>query len=567
MTDKSLKKSRNIAVIQKTARRIAFVSALFSLIVLVMMFISFTRRNVIEPQKENKLAELKNEFKDSGENPQLEEKIRQLDLEIRQDRMRWLDFSRAGAIILLFGAGITFAAFKYASNLDETAPSVNASPPSGKTVRRQAVMSQRAVVITVAVLAVSAVLLAVRPSVEYISEDTYEQFHEKWPCFRGPDGSGTTDYSDIPLEFNVETNKNILWKTPVPMEGKNSPVVWDDRLFLSGGNADKKQVFCFDANTGDLIWKRDVEYMAPKNADFAEPMEDTGYAAPTLAVDGKRVYAIFATGDIAAFDFSGQKVWAKNLGVPDSIYGYASSLVVYKKLLVVQYDQGISDDGLSKMIALDGFSGKIVWQTKRPVSNSWASPVIVNIDGQDELIANAEPFVISYDPATGEELWRVRCMSGDIASSPIYAGGNIFAVEPYNAMTAIKKGGRGNITETHISWKAEDEIPDICSPVSNGKYVFMLTTEGVLTCLQVLDGKVVWQEDLEEMFQASPSIVDGKLVLLSEKGNVTVAEIGPEYKQISKSLLKEHCVASPAFAPGRMYIRSEKNLYCIGKKN
>jgi len=249
------------------------------------------------------------------------------------------------------------------------------------------------------------------------------------------------------------------------------------------------------------------------------------------------------------------------------MYGYASSLAMFEKLLIVQYDQGAVEDGLSKVFAFDGFSGQLVWQTKRPVANSWASPVIARIGEGYQLITCADPFTISYDPSTGTELWRADSVSGDVAPSPIYAGGLVFAVDPYNAMHAIKADGSGDVTKTHIAWQTEEDIPDICSPTSDGSLVYLLTTEGVLACFDSSDGSKVWAHEFDDMFQASPSIVGDKVVLLTEKGGLIVVGSAKEFKEISRSDLGEKCFASPAFADGRMYIRGNKNLYCIGNKN
>jgi outer membrane protein assembly factor BamB len=315
------------------------------------------------------------------------------------------------------------------------------------------------------------------------------------------------------------------------------------------------------------LWKGEVLGLPKSSKEPLDVMEETGLAAPTAVTDGKRVYAIFPTGDIGCFDFQGKKVWEKNLGRPDSVYGYASSLAMYKNLVLIQYDQGGVEDEKSAMIALDGFSGRIVWQTKRPVANSWSSPIVANTGEQYQLLTCADPWTIGYNPADGTELWRVNCLSGDIAPSPIYANGLVFVIEPYSKLVAIRPDGRGDVTETHIAWVSEEGGPDICSPVSNGEFIFLLATEGLLECYKVSDGARLWDKDLQEYFLASPSLVGNNLYLLSDKGVMFIAEAGSEYKQLAKCELGEKCHASPAFADGRIYIRGVKNLYCIGSSN
>ncbi|MHC4751706.1 MAG: outer membrane protein assembly factor BamB family protein, partial [Planctomycetota bacterium] len=321
----------------------------------------------------------------------------------------------------------------------------------------------------------------------------------------------------------------------------------------------------FDSLSGKLLWTGDVTGVPLKDGEEPlEVMEDTGFAAPTVVTDGRRVYAIFATGDVGCFDFNGRKVWEKNLGRPDSAYGYASSLAMYRNLLLIQYDQGGIEDEKSALIALEGFSGQIVWQTKRPVGNSWSSPIVVGIEDQFQVITCADPWAIGYDPATGVEFWRVNCLAGDIAPSPIYANGLILVIEPYSKMVAIRPDGRGDVTKTHIAWINEDGGPDICSPVSNGELIFLLSTDGLLSCYKTADGTMLWEQDIREDFQASPSLVGDNMYLLSWKGVMFVIEAGAEYKELSKCELGEDSCGSPAFADGRIYIRGVENLYCIG---
>jgi outer membrane protein assembly factor BamB len=467
------------------------------------------------------------------------------------------------------------------------------------------------------ILALGSLFLATRPEIDFAkasAADTasfnMEDVAKNWASFRGPNGAGISTHTNVPTRWNGKTSEGILWKTQVPLPGNNSPVVWGDRVFLSGADPNNRQVFCFDTSSGGLLWKGDVLGLPKGNEEPLEMMEETGFAAPTVATDGRRVYAIFPTGDIGCFDFKGKKVWEKNLGRPDSAYGYSSSLAMYQNLLLIQYDQGGVEDGISELIAIDGFSGRIVWQTKRPVGNSWSSPVVVNIGEQFQLLTCADPWVIAYNPAELDdirrkiiqyqielealkkesdeaskerlintekqldelkqqdtELWRANCLTGDIASSPIYANGLVFVIEPYSKLVAIKADGKGDVTETHIAWVSEEGGPDICSPISNGESIFLLATEGLLECYNVSDGKRLWEKDLEEYFMASPSLVGNKLYLLSDKGIMFIAEVGSEYKELAKCELGEKCHASPAFADGRIYIRGVDNLYCIGSSN
>lgn len=261
------------------------------------------------------------------------------------------------------------------------------------------------------------------------------------------------------------------------------------------------------------------------------------------------------------------KDFGRNLRIPDSSYGYASSPTVYQNLLLIQYDQGSVEDGKSKFVALDVSSGAAIWEAKRPVSGSWSSPIVAKIADQHQLITCSNPWVISYNPVNGNELWRAKCLGGDIAPSPIYAGGLILVMEPYSSLVAIKPDGHGDVTNTHIAWSVRCNAPDICSPVSNGEVVFLLSSEGLLSCYKLADGALIWEHELRENFRASPSIVGDNLYLLNEEGVMCIVRIGAEYKELAKCKLGEKCYATPAFADGRIYIRGLENLYCIGNKD
>jgi outer membrane protein assembly factor BamB len=235
--------------------------------------------------------------------------------------------------------------------------------------------------------------------------------------------------------------------------------------------------------------------------------------------------------------------------------------------VIVQWDVGYDDgdESKSKLIALNWQTGNILWQTHRPVPNSWPSPTVVNVGGQYQILTTASPFVIAYDPKTGAELYRAECIEGDIAASPIVTGNTLFAIEPYNKLVAINtENASGDVTESHILWENDSEMPDICSPVANEKFVWTLTTQGLLGCYNVVDGTEVYTHEIDDSFQASPTLIRDRIYLLAENGALLIINAGPEYKEIKRNPLGEKCYASPAFQDGRIYIRGTENLYAIG---
>ena len=552
----------------------AVLSAVFSIVVCAFILMNYGRSKMVGTAEETTLADLKLEIRSKPDDEQLLSRIRQFDLQVRQQRIRALDRSRKGSYLLLSGVVFFIISLRSAIEFKKKPPAPHSGADHLTEQVGNAKFARWAVTGGLVILGSGSLFLATRPEIDFVKAGaasaslfSMDDVAKNWASFRGPNGAGISTHANVPSRWSGKTGEGILWKTKIPLPGNNSPVIWGDRIFLSGADPNSRQVFCFDTSSGGLLWKGDILGLPKSNEEPLEIMEDTGFAAPTVATDGRRVYAIFATGDVGCFDFKGKKIWEKNLGRPDSSYGYASSLAMYQNLVLIQYDQGGVEDEKSELIAVDGFSGRIAWQTKRPVGNSWSSPIVASIGEQFQVITCGDPWVVAYNPADGAELWRVNCLSGDIAPSAICANGLVLVIEPYSKLVAIKPDGKGDVTKTHIAWISEEGGPDICSPVSNGKSVFLLATEGLLESYNVSDGKRLWEKDMKEYFLASPSLVGDKLYLLSEKGVMFIAEAESEYKELAKCELDEKCHASPAFADGRIYIRGLENLYCIGSRD
>lgn len=413
-----------------------------------------------------------------------------------------------------------------------------------------------------------------------------------WPRFRGPGGLGLAEYDNVPTDFDGKAGKNIAWKTPLPLPGHSSPVVWNRWVFLTGATKKQRQVYCVDAESGKIVWTHNVSEAplgtpAPKHV-MADTF-GTGYAAPTAVADARHVYAMFATGEIVCLDHAGKRVWGRFLGPMETEYGHGSSLALHvvspvKARVIVQLDQGMEEDGKAKLLALDALTGKTDWSTKRPVGSFWATPIVINTAKEtgkaEQIIVCANPFAMGYNPLDGKEIWRADCLEGDGAPSPIFAGGLVFAVNAGSQISAIRPDGKGNVTKTHIEWWYDEDLPDVCTPVSDGQYVYTLDSSGYVTCLLVRPKakdkkgmvKRVYLKPLDMPFIASPIILgkaeskSRKLLLLNRKGILVVAATGDKYVELGRSKLGEDCAATPAVVDGAMFLRAIKNLYCIRKK-
>lgn len=375
------------------------------------------------------------------------------------------------------------------------------------------------------------------------------------PSFRGPFGLGISYHKNVPVEFDMASGKNILWKAPVPKVGNNSPVIWGNKVFLSGGTAQKREVYCFDGNSGKLAWTQPVDNI-PGSAGIPKVSDDTGLAASSLTTDGNMVYAIFANGDVIGFDMSGKRIWARSLGLPDNHYGHASSLIMWKDKVYVQYD----NNKTHKLIALNNMTGETKWETERKVKISWASPIIANIGGKYQVVLSADPLVAGYDAETGKELWSVNCMSGEVGCSPAYGSGLVFAANEYARLAAIDP------SSSKMVWESTEYMPEVASLVSSNGLLFVGTSYGVLVCYDAKTGNKYWEKEDGPGFYSSPVVNDGKLYTFDTNGRMRVYEVSKEQKLLGESNVGEKMFTTPAFAEGKMYIRTSKYLYCIGGK-
>tara|TARA_R110001583_G_scaffold4430_5_gene25682 strand:+ start:164 stop:2047 length:1884 start_codon:yes stop_codon:yes gene_type:complete len=390
---------------------------------------------------------------------------------------------------------------------------------------------------------------------KYTGQYPSKAMMSNFPSFRGPGGNGIAYHKNVPTEWDGASGKNIKWKVTPELHAYNSPVIWGDKLFLSGADANKKQVYCYNRNSGKLLWTADINNVAGSKAS-PEVTPDTGHAAATVSTDGTFVFAIFSNGDLVALDMKGKSVWSKNLGVPDNHYGHSSSLVVFEDKLIVQYDHKKS----GKVMALSTKTGDEVWRTDRKVKVSWASPVVVQNGERAEVILASDPCVASYDAQTGEELWKLDCITGEVGPSVAYANGIVFALNEYASLVAIKTGAN-----PEVLWEAYDYLSDVPSPVATDKYLFVVTSYGLVACYDALSGELYWEHEFDNGFYASPILVDEKIYLLDRAGSMHIFKADKEFVSVATSNLGEKSDSTPAFADGHIYIRAGKNLYCIGK--
>ncbi len=587
------------------AVRTAAVAGVLAIVVCALLLYDYSQRRGKDPLDSPVLQALQMAIDEKPTNEALKVQYREWDVEMRRQYFRHRMFAGAGVGLLLVSVMVFLWAAKTATTLRRRMPQPGAAAvvedreAEWTAVARWTVGGVCAVLVGVAAVLivgsrsdfqqsqeepvgdVLAALPASPRAAAGASEagPTEEEVAQAWPRFRGPGGLGISAYTNVPETWDAESGKGILWKSPVPLPGNSSPVVWGKHVFLSGADEKQREVYAFDAQSGKLLW-RQAAPGTPQSTVRPPKVEDaTGYASPTVASDGRRVFAIFANGDLAAFDFAGKLAWSKSLGIPENSYGHASSLEMFRNLLLVQLDQGSAGDvkllrgnqrsaaaPKSKLFAFDAATGKIVWQVGRPVPSSWTTPIVIRSAGRDQVVTAADPWVIAYDPANGSELWRVKCLNIDTGTSPTFADGKVYVANETAVLAAIAADGNGDMTDKGILWKGDDGLPDTCSPLATKEFVFLLSA-GRLTCYDAVKGGVLWTEDFDGTFCASPSLAGNRLYVIGTAGKAWIVEPTREKcRRIAEANVGEECFASPAFQDGRIYLRGKNNLFCIGNQ-
>ncbi|HUP40690.1 MAG TPA: PQQ-binding-like beta-propeller repeat protein [Vicinamibacterales bacterium] len=384
-----------------------------------------------------------------------------------------------------------------------------------------------------------------------------------WPVWRGPSGQGlvTGTYTDT-----WSSTENVVWKKPVAGRGNSSPIVWGDRIFLTTAHDGGRRVslIAFRRSDGTPLW----ETFAPEGRTGRAHYKN-GHASATPSTDGSLVYASFGSRGLAAFDFNGKLVWHKDLGDVDNYHGAAGSPLLYKDRVILYQD---FDSG-SFVAAFDTKTGKELWRTPRRAYVGWGTPVAVRVAARDEIIVSSQSSVTAYDPDSGKELWVCDGNSFEVIPTPVVGHGLVFAASGRVGPTlAIRPGGRGNVTRTHLAWSSPKGSPFVPSPIIYGDQLYMVNDmASIVTAFEAATGKVLWQGRLgvaqREGFSASPVAVDMKVFFTNDQGETFVLRAGPTFELLRTNNIGESTLASPALVEGRWYIRTDRSLFSIGQGN
>jgi outer membrane protein assembly factor BamB len=388
-----------------------------------------------------------------------------------------------------------------------------------------------------------------------------------WPRWRGPSGQGLVP--DGPYPDRWSSKENVAWRTPVAGRGNSSPIVWADRIYLTTAHDGGQRLSIVGFRRGDgkqlfetFVPQRDIESGHPKN----------GHASATPVTDGRRVYASFGSHGLLAIDLDGKVVWHRPIGRLANYHGSAGSPVLYKDRLFIYQDHGGSDAGGSFVAAFETETGKPLWRTPRDANVGWGTPVVINANGRDELVVSSQRRVQAYDPASGKELWSVGGNTFEVIPTPVVGHGLVFCSSGRAGPTmAIRPGGSGDVTSTHVAWSVSKGSPFVPSPMLVGEVLYLVNDmQSIVTAYEAKSGTLLFQGRLgserREGFSASPVAVNGQVFFTNDDGETFVLKAGRTFALSHVNQLGEPVLASPALVEGRWYFRTASSLLAIGAR-
>jgi len=379
-----------------------------------------------------------------------------------------------------------------------------------------------------------------------------------WPQFRGPTGQGVSDERNLPVTWS-ET-KNIRWKTAIPGRGWSSPVIQGDRIWLTTATEEGRSLraIAIDVNTGAI--QQDVEVFRLKSPKLLNGKNS--FASPTPVIEGDRVYLHFGAYGTACITQTGEIVWKTKLEYDNGQHGPGGSPVLYDDLLIV------SCDGLEQqfVVALDKATGKVRWKKMREGYQAYTTPLVVTLPGGDQVISPGAFQAIAYEPRTGKEIWRVKYAEGfSNVPRPVYGNELVYICTGFQepSLLAVRLDGRGDVTESKIAWKLDRGIPRTSSPLLVGNELYIVSDNGIATCVDAKTGDELWRARLGGNYSASPIYADGRIYFLSEEGESIVIAPGRQLKHLATNQLDGPILASMAVSHNSFFIRSATHLYRI----
>ena len=386
-----------------------------------------------------------------------------------------------------------------------------------------------------------------------------------WSRWRGPSGQGLVNGNGY-VDTWSDTD-NVLWKVDVPGNGNSSPIVWDDRIFLTTATEHGARIalLAFDRSDGQLVWEA-----APVRAEAERVHEKNGYASGTAATDGARVYAYLGNHGLVATDMEGKIVWHRDFGQIHATHGTAGSVLLYQDRVIFYQDMQRGSQVRSFIAALDARTGETVWWRDRKEDTGWGTPIAIRVGDHDEIVVSSQYMVYGYSATTGKELWNAAGNLFEVIPTPVVGHGLVFSSSGRAGPTlAIRPGGRGDVTKTHVAWSSPKGSPFVPSTLLYGENLYMINDiASVLTVYHAPSGRVLYQGRLgraqRESFSASPVAFGNKVFFTNDAGETFVLAAGDEFRLLHVNRIGERTLASPALVDGLWYVRTERHLLALG---
>ena len=422
----------------------------------------------------------------------------------------------------------------------------------------------RAAAFVTAVLSISAVSLLSQGGGEVRLIGVAGEGAQYWPRWRGPSGQGYTAPGTYANTWSP--TRNIKWRVPIPGAGNSSPIVWADRIYLTSAqnNGSRLSLFAFSRTDGKMLWETPIPQQGVERVH-----QKNGYASATPTTDGRTIYASFGRHGLVAFDMNGKIVWHRKFGAIDNYHGPAGSPVLYKDRVFLYQDHDGSPSQRAFVAAFDARTGNTLWETPRSQTVGWGTPVVIHSGMRDELIVNSQQRVTAYDPGTGKELWTVRGMTYEVIPTPVVGEGLVFASSGRAGPTfAIRPGGTGDVTATHVAWSTPRGSPFVPSGIVHDGLLYLVNDmQSILTVYEARTGTLVYQGRMgvaqREGFSASPVVVNNELFITNDEGETFVVKAGREFRLLHTNTLGERTLASPALVDGIWYWRTAGHLIAI----
>ena len=398
---------------------------------------------------------------------------------------------------------------------------------------------------------------------------------DNWPQWRGPLLNGLSNEKNLPVKWSPE--ENVTWKLQMPAWTGSTPIVWNNQIFLNIAEGGNLNLWSIDRNKGTVLWKKLLGGGDVK-------LRKQNMSSPSPVTDGRSVWALTGTGILKGFDFKGNEIWTldiqKEYGKFGLNWGYASSPLLYQDSLFVPVLHGMRTDEPSYILRINKMSGKVIWRVERPTPaiqespDAYTTPALFSHNGTTELIISGGDCVTGHDLASGKELWRSYGLNptnnpaGRTVNSPLAVDGMIYAGSRARPYLAIRPGGRGDVTQSHRAWTFEIS-PDVPTPVTDGKYFYIVRDNGGFLCLDAKTGKEIYppQRLKPGTYSGSPVLADGKIYVMNEEGMVSVVKAGQQFEILAENAMNEsQCLSTPAISDGQIFIRTAQYLYCIGKR-